>query len=604
MANDFLERIADAETRIPTPEHMLGKGLMMPGANINAGARKIMHGTHRDHILGLMQGEKAILETGYEIRFGDLSSSVTVADTNYRVVAKISKFSFSPNHHYYLILEDEQNKTLDVVERISYHHITETYGYLYNNEYMDNLEIGQIIPKGQVVQKSLGFDEYMNRQDGRNLNVAYMSLDKNMEDSMILSEDAAELLTSPLIKPVQIMINENDIPLNLYGTDDMYKSIPDIGEDIKNAVLIGLRKEKKEESLYTQSVDRLRTLMMSDEKYTLNGKVIDVNIYCNNPENLDIYYNGQFKMYYEELQRMSSQIESIITPFVSSGYTLSYDAQKLFANARRVKNHDLYINKKLFSNIILEVMVLEEKILQVGDKISNRYGGKGVTSTILPINEMPQFELADGTKDHVQVILNSNGVFGRENIMQLFELSETHIGIEILQYIKNNKLGVDEAFSMICKFLDFISEDQANALRNVLSKMSASAKASYLESIIEDGAIHMSAKPISESMNIDKLDAIYKAFPFVKQTEIKVPMRDSNGDIRYVKARRPIVVGKQYMFRLKQYAEEKFMATNLSSTNIRNENTKSKASREFRELHSNTPIRFGNMEKLLQLHSA
>ena len=55
---------------------------------------------------------------------------------------------------------------------------------------------------------------------------------------------------------------------------------------------------------------------------------------------------------------------------------------------------------------------------------------------------------------------------------------------------------------------------------------------------------------------------------------------------------------------VKQYAEEKFMATNLSSTNIRNENTKSKASREFRELHSNTPIRFGNMEKLSQLHSA
>ena len=56
--------------------------------------------------------------------------------------------------------------------------------------------------------------------------------------------------------------------------------------------------------------------------------------------------------------------------------------------------------------------------------------------------------------------------------------------------------------------------------------------------------------------------------------------------------------------KVKQYAEEKFMATNLSSTNIRNENTKSKASREFRELHSNTPIRFGNMEKLIQLHSA
>lgn len=549
MANDFLDRIADAETRIPTLEHMLGKGLNMPGANMNAGARKIMHGTHRDHILGLMQGEKAILETGYEIRFGDRSSSVTVADSDYKVVAKISKFSFSPNHHYYLILADEAKKKLDMIERISYHHITETYGYLYNNEYMDNLDIGQIIPKNTVVQKSLGFDEYMNRQDGRNLNVAYMSLDKNMEDSMILSEDAAEMLTSPLIKPVQIMINENDIPLNLYGTDDMYKSIPDIGEDIKNAVLIGLRKEKKEESLYTQSVDRLRTLMMSDDKYTLNGKVIDVNIYCNNPSNLDVYYNGQFKMYYEELQRMCTQIEAVITPYMASGYTLTYDTQKLFANAKRVKNKDQYINKKTFSNIILEVVVLEEKKLQVGDKISNRYGGKGVTSTILPPELMPQFELPDGTKDHVHCILNSNGVYGRENAMQLFELSETHIGIEILQYIKTNNVPVDKAFDMIIKYATIISDQLGNAIRDLVNRMSPHNRALYLESILADGVIHISAKPISESMNIDKLNDLYKEFPFIKQTQITVPIRDSTGEIRYIKSRRPIVVGKQYMFR-------------------------------------------------------
>jgi hypothetical protein len=89
---------------------------------------------------------------------------------------------------------------------------------------------------------------------------------------------------------------------------------------------------------------------------------------------------------------------------------------------------------------------------------------------------------------------------------------------------------------------------------------------------------------------------MYKAFPWVKQVEIEVPIKDSNGRYRYVKARRPIIVGKQYTFRLKQYAEEKFSATSLSATNIRNENTKSKAARDYRELYSNTPIRFGNME--------
>ena len=61
-------------------ENILGKGLLQPFNNTNAGARKIMFGTHKEHVFSLMRPEKAILETGYEIRFGDYSSSVTKAD--------------------------------------------------------------------------------------------------------------------------------------------------------------------------------------------------------------------------------------------------------------------------------------------------------------------------------------------------------------------------------------------------------------------------------------------------------------------------------------------------------------------------------------------
>ena len=118
----------------------------------------------------------------------------------------------------------------------------------------------------------------------------------------------------------------------------------------------------------------------------------------------------------------------------------------------------------------------------------------------------------------------------------------------------------------------------------------------FMESIINDGAIHLSMRPISDTMTIDKLNDMYKAFPFVKQNEIEVAIESSNGSTRYVKSRKPVVVGKQYIYRLKQFAEEKFSATSLSATNIRNENTKSKARKDFKELYPNTPIRFGNME--------
>ena len=40
--------------------------------------------------------------------------------------------------------------------------------------------VGQVIPDNTIIQKSLAFDEYNNRRDGCNFNVAYMALDSNM----------------------------------------------------------------------------------------------------------------------------------------------------------------------------------------------------------------------------------------------------------------------------------------------------------------------------------------------------------------------------------------------------------------------------------------
>lgn len=593
---DFSDKIAQISENIPSMEHMLGKGLIQPFNGTNAGSRKIMYGTHRDHVFSLMNGEKAIIETGYEIRFGDYSSSITRADRDYQVIGKISKFSFAPNHHYWLILKDTKSNTLDVVERISYHYITESYGYLYNNEYMDTLAPGDFIPNNTIVQKSLAFDEYNNRKDGMNFNVVYMALDDNMEDSIIFSDEAAGKLTSPLIKPVQIMINDNDIPLNIYGDDKVYKIIPDIGEDIIDANLIALRKEKKEEAYYAQSVDRLRKIIMSDDIRQVHGKVIDVDIYCNNPDILDNHYYAQLKMYHNELLRSSGEIVKTILPYVSEGYTLTYDLQKLFAIAKRVCNGDQYIEKRPFSNIILNVTVLEEKTMEPGDKASNRYGGKGVISDIWPKQYMPRFKNGMGEYEYCDIIFNSSTMINRENVGQSFELSLTHIGNEIIYRISSGKVSLEEAYDMIYKYISFCSPEQAAYMNEMKNNMTREELMFFIESIVESGSIHLSMKPISDTMTIDKLAQIYEAFPWVEQKSIEVALRSSDGNLRYIPARRKVVIGKQYIFRLKQYAEEKFSATSLSATNIRNENTKSRDRKDFKQLYPNTPIRFGNME--------
>ena len=275
---------------------------------------------------------------------------------------------------------------------------------------------------------------------------------------------------------------------------------------------------------------------------------------------------------------------------------MSYDLQKLYSNDKSFCNHDQYIDKRPFSNIILDITVLEEKKMDPGDKASNRYGGKGVISEIWPQTKMPRFKNEKGEYEYVDIIFNLSTMINRENAGQNFELSLTHIGSEILKTISAGNVSLEDAYAMVHRYISLCSPQQAEYLEQSRKSMSREELMFLMESIIDSGAIHLSMRPLSDTMTIDKLADIYDQFPWIQQTEIEVPMAKSDGTLRYVKARRKVVVGKQYIFRLKQFAEEKFSATSLSATNIRNENTKSRAKKDFRELYPNTPIRFGNME--------
>lgn len=590
---NIVNDIHDAERRITNLEEALGKGLQQPFNNTNSGSRKILSGTHIEHTLPLLHPEPPLVSTGYENRFGEYSSSFITADSDYTVLARVAKFSMSPDHCYYLIIMDNLTKKLGVIERIEYHHITETYGYLYNNNYIDNLKPDSVISKGDVISKSLAYDDYNNRQDGVNLITSYLSCDDTMEDSILLSSAAVYKLASPLIKKVQIIVNDNDIMLNLYGDEDNYKSFPDINEKVLRGFLCAIRREKKEECLFTQSTKRLRDIMMSDEKYTVQGRVVDINVYCNNPENINSsFYNKQLKKYYDDSMRFAKNIVEAVDTYLSMGLKMDYDLQKLYYTNKKILNGDQYIKDRPFSNIIMEIVLLEENIIDVGDKLSDRYGGKGVVAKIIPEELMPMLD----NGEHVEIIFNSSTCVNRLNAGQLFEVSLNHIAQRLLDRADTKIFHVDEVLDLYLKLLCLVAPEQGNYIRNVISNYNEDELMYLVESIRENG-IMMSIKPISESMDIDRLNAIYQEFGgMVKPYIIIVPQKDSNGNIRYIEARRTMPCGKKYIYRLKQYAEEKFSVTSLSATNIRNENSRSKANKSYKSLYTKTPIKFGEME--------
>ena len=247
-SNNFAAEVAEAESRLASKEQMLAKGLDQPFTDSTSGVRKLMYSIHKEQALMLLKPEVPFVQTGYENRYADRSSSIIRTDSDYVVEAKISKFSTDPQREYILILRDIHTNKLKMQKRISYVHTTETYGYLYNNSVMDTLEVGCEVPANRIIRKSTSYDEYLNSCSGVNLLAAYIATDITMEDGMLISESARQKLAAPLIKKVVVNINDNDLLLNLMGEGNNYKSFPDIGENIQNGILCGKFKAEIDEN--------------------------------------------------------------------------------------------------------------------------------------------------------------------------------------------------------------------------------------------------------------------------------------------------------------------------------------------------------------------
>lgn len=185
-------------------------------------------------------------------------------------------------------------------------------------------------------------------------------------------------------------------------------------------------------------------------------------------------------------------------------------------------------------------------------------------------------------------------VYGRENAGQLFEITVSYICIKLLEFIHLNVLDVGEVITLYLDLLNIVAPSMVEYTVALLGQMTDDECIDYIAGICSsEKSMYLVIEPMSENMTIDKVNQLYETFSWIKPEKLLMPIMDSAGQLRYVPSRRPLVYGYQYIYRLKQYAEEKFSVTSLSATNIRNENSKSKSSNNYKALYSRTPIRFG-----------
>lgn len=268
-------------------------------------------------------------------------------------------------------------------------------GYRYSNQGTCNINRIQVNPGEWVVKRnSLSTGLSMNQNElalGNNMFIGYISWKGyNFEDAIVVSKKLVKnnLYTSTHLEKFKVET----------------KNAPNNSEILTRNVT-GITKEQKSK-LDSNGIIKVGSSVYSND--VLVGRVLFIKIDILSPYR---------KLLNEILQKESVRYDykdiSLRVPKYKQGrITFVNFLKKTFKEKMKLN----VIPKNEVNNLLL-IHLMQNRIIQIGDKISGRHGNKGVISKVLEEVDMPY--LVDGTI--IDIILNPLGVPSRMNIGQVLE---------------------------------------------------------------------------------------------------------------------------------------------------------------------------------------
>lgn len=587
------QQLEEANEKYYGSDEIFGMTLLTNPGYISA-SRSVMFTSHLKQFLNLNNPEFPRVWTGYENMVGRNSTGIKKAKSDFKVVNKIQKFD---NHLYTLVTYDEANDTYHIFDKKIVEDLTEKFGYAYNNENLDKLQVGDVVKKGQTLYKTLSYDENDNYRYGINTTFMYLLDNDTIEDAVKCSESFAKNLLSKEVETVMVSINDNDILCNIYGDNDEYKCFPDIGEHTKNEIVCCKRRIYNDQLLYDLKKANLRKINYSDggdEPKFCHGRVVDIKIYCNKEidELPNTAFYDQIKKYLKNEIRYYTEIYEVTKELIESGSNCSRDVHYFYKKAKEILDDNYKWREEdssVFSNIKIEFLIERDVPIRVGSKMSGRYGNKGVVSIIVPDEEMPILE--NGKR--VDVIFNSLGVVNRLNSFQLIEQSINFICNRVVERLKQ-PATIQEKAMIFFRVLSYFNEKQSMDLyTNVFMKLDKTGKEIFFDEVCEDG-MYIHIPPLWEDRPIfDRLRDLYNEFPWIQPYKVYVQIGG-----RLAPMMQKQIVSEMYIMKLKQTSKKGFSVRSTSSISKKGVPEKSDNAKKNKELYSKTPVKIGIDENL------
>lgn len=590
---DYVSELAELEKKYYHDDGLAGITALTVPTYISSN-RAIMLASHLKQFKTLKNKETPRLRTNFEDVVGKGSSYIKIAKEDMEVVGKIEKFEFAPGAIYFLFLYSEkEGKYYLEVKRPGVEQ-TERFGFHIDNTYMDKLKVGDRVKKGDTLWKSNSYDEDDLYGFGVNARCVWLIDNWTIEDSIKLRKGFTEKFTSYEEETVRVSLNDNEYFRNLYGDDESYCGFPEIGDRIKDNILAATSKRINSQILYDMKKSNLKSISSLDDRIYYarsnhNGRVVDIDIYCNKePEDIpETDQNAQLIKYLVNNRRFYQEVYDMCKKIIESGEEYHDDIGFWFKRAYAILNPNIGIrdNNNAFSNMVIDFKVEREDGVYIGNKFTGRYGNKGVISCIVDDEDMP----FDENGRPVDIVFNALGIINRLITMPLFEVAFNSNADQIAALILAQE-SREERERLLFKFMSFFNDrGMYDKLVVYYNGLTDEEKDDFYEDIRKYG-IFISIPPLWEDEPLyDRLRRMYREIPELKPKQ-EMYIRKFG---RVFKMMRQLVVGEQYIIKLKQSSKKGFSARSMGFVNMRGLPDKTERMKNNLQAYSTTPIKNG-----------
>lgn len=491
----------------------------------------------------------------------------------FRAQAKSDGSIIYSNHELMIVIYDETEE-LKIYECPKYLHTS--YGFATSLRF--KREAGEF-KKGEILYEYDCFIDSVPSY-GHNVNAAFFPFfGINFEDCVVVSESFSKKLKSTKVQKILIPVYLHTLLKPIYP-NSKHKFIPEVGQKIdKNIVLIVAEPKgiNKKSTLRSFNLYDFSSVINNTINFNFNpivsklqdAIVSDIRVHCisKNQNLVDRSLKDRIENIKNDYYKYVKEVVKDVNMLLGSEYTTKIAKNYYFLSNPKNDLPDV----KDFNDIayLIEVELIKENITDIGDKISNRYAGKGVVGLIIP-DELRPFNTH--TKEPIDLILGPLSIYSRMIFGSVLDglLMKTvaHCEKEILTH-KNANFTAETLYKLsnISNILNNPEYSEEIKTLSYLLKSNPEVFNEFITSIKNGGMyfevpdfcktdIHKLQQFIKEEFDITTNDSITikkELFEFVKEKyNFNVDIPDE--DIVYPN----IYNAPMYVLKLKQLSPSKF----------------------------------------------